>query len=164
MGEVSKENRTVLVVEDYEDVRQMLKILLESENFHVLEASSGAEAIKILNSDRPAVILMDLALPEFDGFETIRRIRNIDGFQNTPIVILSAQSGPSVFETARRAGIEVFITKPIDFDELAVVLEQILTDGRTRKPKSTRSSAKRALITGKMATPSAMIREARLTI
>ena len=164
MGEVSDENRTILLVEDYEDVRQMLRILLESEKFRVLEASSGAEALKILNRERPAVILMDLALPGFDGFETIRRIRNIDGFQNTPIVILSAYSGPSVCETARRARIEVFITKPIDFDELAVVLEQILTDGTARKAQSTRSSAKRALIPGKMATPSAMIREARLTI
>jgi len=164
MGEVSDENRTILVVEDYEDVRQMLRILLESEKFRVLAASSGAEALKILKRERPAVILMDLALPGFDGFETIRRIRNIDGFQNTPIVILSAYSGPSVCETARRAGIEVFITKPIDFDELAVVLEQILADGTARKPKSTRSSAKRALISGKMATPNAMMREARLTI
>ena len=142
----------------------MLRILLESEKFRVLEASSGAEALKILNRERPAVILMDLALQGFDGFETIRRIRNIDGFQITPIVILSAYSGPSVCETARRAGIEVFITKPIDFDELAFVLEQVLTEGTARKPKPTRSSAKRALITGKMARPSAMIREARLTI
>ena len=131
----------------------MLRILLESEKFRVLEASSGAEALKILNRERPAVILMDLALQGFDGFETIRRIRNIDGFQITPIVILSAYSGPSVCETARRAGIEVFITKPIDFDELAFVLEQVLTEGTARKPKPTRSSAKRALITGKMASP-----------
>ena len=164
MDQVRTDIRTILVVEDYEDVRKMLKILLESEQFGVLEASSGAEALKIVKSGRPDVILMDLALPGFDGFETIRRIRNIDGFQNTPIVILSAYSGPSVCETARRARIEVFITKPIDFDELAEVLEQILTDGRARKTKSTRSSAKRALIPGKMATPSAMIREARLTI
>ena len=69
---------------------------------------------------------MDLALPGFDGFETIRRIRKIDGFQNTPIIVITAYSGPSIYETARRAGIEYFMAKPIDFDELAELLKQIL--------------------------------------
>ena len=164
MQQVSKGMRTILVVEDYDDVRQMLKILLESEDFRVLEASTGAQALKILKSDRPDVILMDLALPGFDGFETIRRIRKIDGFQNTPIVILSAYSGPSVYETARRAGIEVFLTKPIDFDELAVLLDQILEDGNVRNSESSRSPAERAVINGKTAMPRTVIREVRLMV
>lgn len=142
----------------------MLRILLESEQFGVLEASTGAEALKILKSSRPDVILMDLALPGFDGFETIRRIRKIDGFQNTPIVVLTAYSGPSVYETARRAGIDFFMTKPIDFDELVVLLEQILKDGKVGNSKSSRSSAQRALRKSTPAMPRAMIREVRWTI
>jgi CheY-like chemotaxis protein len=164
MEQVSTGKRTILVVEDYEDVRQMLRILLESDNFCVLEAASGAEALKTLKTGRPDVILMDLALPGFDGFETIRRIRKIDGFQNTPIVVLSAHSGPSVYETARRAGIEVFLTKPIDFDELAVILEQILEDGTVRNSKISRSAAQRAMINGKLAMPRAVVSEVRLTL
>ena len=156
--------RTILVVEDFDDVRQMLRILLESENYRVLEASTGTEALKILSTGHADVILMDLALPGFDGFETIRRIRKIDGFQDTPIIILSAYSGPSVYETARRAGIDVFITKPIDFDELAVLLEEIFEDGTVGKSKAIRSSAQRAMIKGKMAMPRAVIREIRSTI
>ncbi len=163
MGQVSKDFRTILVVEDYEDVRQMLRILLESEDFRVLEASTGAEALTILKGDRPDVILMDLALPGFDGFETIRRIRKIDGFQNTPIVILSAFSGPSVYETASHAGIDFFMTKPIDFDELADLLEKILEDGTVGNSKSRRSSAQRAVVNGR-AMPRRVIREIRLTI
>ena len=62
----------------------MLRILLESEKFRVLEASSGAEALKILNRERPAVILMDLALPGFDGFETIRRVATSMAFRSLP--------------------------------------------------------------------------------
>lgn len=162
MHRVSKDTRTILVVDDYDDVRQMLKILLESENFCVLEASSGAEALKILSSGRPDVILMDLALPGFDGFETIRRIRKIDGFQNTPIVILSAHSGPSVYETARRAGIDFVMTKPIDFDDLAELIDRIFEDGPVRNSKSIRSSAQRAVVNGKVMMPRTMIRENRL--
>ena len=156
--------RTILVVEDFDDVRQMLRILLESENYRVLEASTGTEALKILSTGHADVILMDLALPGFDGFETIRRIRKIDGFQDTPIIILSAYSGPSVYETARRAGTDVVITKPIDFDELAVLLEEIFEDGTVGKSKAIRSSVQRAMIKGKMAMPRAVIREIRSTI
>ena len=130
----------------------------------MLEASTGTEALKILSTGHADVILMDLALPGFDGFETIRRIRKIDGFQDTPIIILSAYSGPSVYETARRAGIDVFITKPIDFDELAVLLEEIFEDGTVGKSKAIRSSVQRAMIKGKMAMPRAVIREIRSTI
>ena len=125
--------RTILVVEDYDDVRQMLKVLLESEEFRVVEAASGAEALAVLKKERPDVILMDLALPGFDGLEAIRRIRVIDGFQNTPIIVLTAYTGPSTYETAIRAGSDYFMGKPIDFDELAALLENILSDRNTKR-------------------------------
>lgn len=138
--------RTILIVEDYEDVRGMLKILLESEHFDVLEAATGAEALTAVRNGRPDVILMDLALPGFDGFETIRRIRKIDGFQNTPIIVLTAYTGQSIYATALRAGANYFMAKPIDFDELADLLEQILVNGNSRSPKYGRSAADRAVI------------------
>jgi CheY-like chemotaxis protein len=138
--------RRILIVEDYEDVRSMLKILLESEHFRVLEAGSGVEALDLIRSGRPDVILMDLALPGFDGFETIRRIRQIDGFQNTPIIVLTAYTGQSVYDTAFLAGTTYFMAKPIDFDELAELLEQILDDGNRGGPKYSRPPAQRAVI------------------
>src|SRR5688572_6116463 len=148
--------RTVLVVEDYDDVRRMLKVLLESEKFRVLEAATGAEALEVIKDQRPDVILMDLALPGFDGFETIRRIRTIDGFQNTPILVLTAYTGPSTYETALRAGSDYFMAKPIDFDELAGLLKQILSDGdTTRGRKYTREPSQRAVLRPKPPAPRA---------
>jgi CheY-like chemotaxis protein len=163
MNRVSRSIRTILVVEDYEDVRQMLKILLESEHFRVLEAATGGEALKVLKNGRPDVILMDLALPGFDGFETIRRIRKIDGFQNTPIIVLTAYSGQSMYETAMRAGTNYFMAKPIDFDELAELLEQILVKGNRRNPKYNRPAAQRALISSGASVPHLTMREVRWT-
>lgn len=136
--------RTILVVEDYDDVRQMLKLLLESEKFRVLEAGDGSEALKVVRDHQPDVILMDLALPGFDGFETIRRIRTIDGFQDTPIVVLTAYTGSATYESALRAGSNYFMGKPIDFDELAALLKQIL-DAETA-PKYTRAPSQRAVL------------------
>ena len=162
MNRVSSTIRTILVVEDYDDVRQMLKILLESEHFRVLEAATGGEALNVVKNGRPDVILMDLALPGFDGFETMRRIRKIDGFQNTPIIVLSAYSGQSMYETARRAGTNYFMAKPIDFDELAELLRQILVNGRN--PKYNRLVAQRALIKSGVSVPLLRTGEARLRI
>jgi CheY-like chemotaxis protein len=70
--------KTILVVEDDDDSRTMLKLLLESENYSVLEATTGSEALKIAKLRNPDLILMDLGLPGFDGLETMRRIRQID--------------------------------------------------------------------------------------
>jgi CheY-like chemotaxis protein len=146
MNRLDKDMKRVLVVEDYEDVREMLKILLESEDFHVLEAATGAEALTAVKNGRPDVILMDLALPGFDGFETIRRVRKIDGFQNTPIIVLTAYNGRSTYETASRAGANFFMPKPIDFDELADLLKEILINRDSASHKYKRSAAHRAVI------------------
>jgi DNA-binding response OmpR family regulator len=96
---------------------------------------------------------MDLALPGFDGFETIRRIRTIDGFQNTPIVVLTAYTGPSTYENAIRAGSNYFMAKPTDFDELAALLEEILSDRNTRNSKHSRRPSQRAVPTTKPPAP-----------
>lgn len=138
--------RTILVVEDYDDVRRMLRVLLESEKFRVLEAATGPEALEVLKDQRPDVVLMDLALPGFDGFETIRRIRTIDGFQNTPIIVLTAYTGSSVYETALHAGSNYFMGKPVDFDELAALLKQISFDGNKRSARFTRARSQRAVL------------------
>ena len=138
--------RTVLVVEDYDDVRGMLKILLESEKFRVLEAATGGEALEVLKEQRPDVILMDLSLPGFDGFETIRRIRAIDGFHDTPIIVLTAYSSSAMYEAALRAGSNYFMGKPVDFDELAALLKEILFDENTRSGKYERARSQRAVL------------------
>ena len=159
---MGKNMRTILVVEDYEDVREMLKILLESEHFHVLEAATGAEALTAVRNGFPDVILMDLALPGFDGFETIRRIRKIDGFQNTPIIVLTAYTRQSIYESALQAGTNYFMAKQIDFDELAGLLKQILVNGNSRSPKYSRSAAHRAVISRNPPMPN-LRREVRWT-
>ena len=143
----------ILVVEDYEDVRQMLRVLLESEDFRVVEASTGAQALKVVKNVRPDIILMDLALPGIDGFETIRRVRKIDGFQNTPIIVLTAFSGQSSYETALRAGTNYFMPKPVDFDELAELLNQIVIEGNSGSPKYGRSAAQRAVVRSESPVP-----------
>jgi CheY-like chemotaxis protein len=147
MNSASKHMPTILVVEDYEDVRQMLVTLLEFEEFRVLQAASGLEALNIMKTERPDIILMDLALPGFDGFETMRHIRRIGGFRNTPIVVLTACSGESVYEAALRAGADHFMSKPIDFDDLAALLKKIRARGNGVRRASTSGNQGRSIRT-----------------
>lgn len=139
-----KKVATILVVEDYDDVRSMLKLLLESEQFCVLEAANGPEALKAVKAGHPDVIVTDLELPGFDGFETIRRIRKTDGFQNTPIIVLTAHNEQAAYESAVRAGTNYFMAKPIDFDQLESLLKHILVNGNGKTPKDMRLPAQRA--------------------
>jgi DNA-binding response OmpR family regulator len=150
---------TILVVEDYDDVRRMLKILLESEKFRVLEAPTGSKALEVVKNEHPDAILMDLALPGIDGFETIRRIRAIDGFQNTPIVVLSAYTGVSTRETALCAGSNYFMAKPIDFDDLAALLKEILFGRNRRSSKYARAPIRRSVLDGAFGTKPAAPRQ-----
>jgi DNA-binding response OmpR family regulator len=144
---------TILIVEDYDDVRRMLKVLLEFEEFQVVEAATGSEALEAIKKQPPDVILMDLALPGVDGFETIRRIRATHGFQNTPIIVLTAYTAPSTYETALSAGSNYFMAKPIDFDELAALLKDIMSGGKTRRSKHTRAPSQRTTFRTKPPAP-----------
>lgn len=164
MNRDGKGMRTILVVEDYDDIRGMLKILLESEHLRVLEAASGPEALALIKSERPDVVLMDLSLPGFDGCETIRRLRKIDGFQNTPIIVLSAHSAQSSYEAAFRAGTDYFLTKPVDFDELESLLKQILMNGNVNRPRDSRSAAQRAVNNNKVSVSHPEMRETSLAL
>ena len=120
--------KTILVVEDHEDSRNMLKLLLEDDNYYVLEATTGPEALKIARLGNPDLILMDIGLPEFDGLETMRRIRQIERLEETPIVVVSAFSGPAYHQAATQAGADYFIAKPMDFDKLEALLLRLDRD------------------------------------
>jgi CheY-like chemotaxis protein len=128
--------KTILLVEDHDDSRIMLRLILESSDYYVLEAATGPEALKIARLRNPDLILMDIGLPELDGLETIRRIRQIDWLQKTPIVVLSAYSGPVYYQSAIEAGGNYFVSKPIDFDKLKAILIKIDSSGTSQQRHS----------------------------
>src|SRR3978361_1660405 len=86
----SNGHRTVMVVEDFEDNRFMMRRLLEMSGYRVLEAINGEEAVRIAELERPDLILMDLSLPLLDGLAATRRIRERDGLHDVPIIAVSA--------------------------------------------------------------------------
>lgn len=117
---------TVMVVEDFEDNRFMMRRLLEMSGYRVLEAINGEEAVELAQSARPGLILMDLSLPLLDGLAATRRIREVPELQRIPIVAVSAHDTADFHAEALAAGCNDYVTKPIDFDELEALLSRLL--------------------------------------
>ena len=123
---LASDESAVLVVEDYQDTRLLLKMYVEMSGYRVLEAADGEEAVavakRVCGSLR--LILMDLSLPAQDGIATITLIREITQLCHVPIVACTAHSELEYRNVALAAGCCDFIAKPVDFNKLGRVLER----------------------------------------
>jgi CheY-like chemotaxis protein len=117
---------TVLLVEDTEDNRFMMRRLLEMAGYEVIEAMNGEEAVKLAESECPKLILMDLSLPVIDGLAATRLIRKLPHCGSTPIIAVSAHDTSDFQSEAIEAGCNSYVTKPIDFNDLEELIEQLL--------------------------------------
>jgi CheY-like chemotaxis protein len=117
---------TVLVVEDFEDNRFMMRRLLEMSGYKVVEAVNGKQAVELAAAESPDIILMDLSLPMLDGLAATRKIREQGGESRVPIIAVSAHDSADFHAEALAAGCNEYVTKPIDFDQLVKLLERLL--------------------------------------
>ena len=115
----------VLVVEDFEDNRFMMRRLLEMSGYRVVEAVNGNQAVEAAAREHPDIILMDLSLPQLDGLAATRRIREQQGTHRVPIVAVSAHDSADFHAEALAAGCNEYVTKPIDFDQLVELLSRL---------------------------------------
>ena len=129
---MNENGRKVLVVEDFEDNRFMMRRLLEMSGYRVVEAENGEEAVKLAAEERPDLILMDLSLPLLDGLSATRAIRRNEGSRGLPIIAVSAHDTADFHAEALAAGCDEYVTKPIDFDELETLLTRLLDERAKR--------------------------------
>jgi len=122
-----KSNRTIMVVEDYDDTRMLLKQGLEMLGYSVLEASNGQEAVDIADRERPDLILMDLDLPILDGIAATQQIRQQEHMESVPIVAVTAYPLSYSRVKAFAKGCNEYMPKPIDMSELARVVNRYLS-------------------------------------
>ena len=104
----------------------MLRTMLERRGMSVMEAEDGETAIRLAERERPRMILMDGGLPLLDGLETTRLLRAHEALNQVPIIFLSGHASDSYRMDARNAGCDEFLVKPIDLDQLDVVLKRHL--------------------------------------
>jgi two-component system cell cycle response regulator DivK len=108
----------ILYVEDNRDNRVLVRRVLEAEGYRVLEAEDGLTGIEIARNKRPALILMDINLPEVDGFQVTVQLRALPELRDVPIIALTANVMKGDREKTLEAGCSGYIQKPIDIDLL----------------------------------------------
>lgn len=117
---------TVLVVDDIETNRVLAQSILEEEGYRVILAWSGAEGIAAFQTERPDCVLLDIRMPEMDGFATCERIRALPRGSETPVLFLTALRDVDSFDRALRVGGDDFITKPVVPTELVMRVKSAL--------------------------------------
>jgi two-component system, cell cycle response regulator DivK len=120
----------ILVVDDYQDAREMYAEYLQFSGFRVAEARNGNEAVEQAFALKPDLILMDLSLPGMDGWEATRRLKADDRTRHIPIVALTGHALAGASEGAKKAGCDSFVTKPCLPDDLVVEVRRMLGTAR----------------------------------
>jgi signal transduction histidine kinase len=128
----------ILYVEDDIDSRTLVMRLLESFGYQVVEAINGLDGLKVARQEHPDLILMDINMPDLDGYEVTTRLRSLPGLENTPIVAVTANVMAGDRERALVAGCDGYIAKPIDVDELPLKIEAYLDGQQEELPPSQR--------------------------
>jgi len=117
---------TVMVVDDSITVRRVTSRLLERHNMNVVTAKDGVEAIALLQETRPDVMLLDIEMPRMDGFEVARHVRNNAETAKLPIVMITSRTGEKHRERARSLGVDQYLGKPYQEDELLDTIFDVL--------------------------------------
>ena len=123
---LEQEAPLVLVVDDSDDIREMVKFVLDTRGYRVAVAENGQEAVKVAQAQCPDLILMDLSMPVLDGFGAARSIRETAQMCDVPIIAISAHNTRDHRAKAFDVGFNDYLTKPIDFVHLADVIHHFL--------------------------------------
>ena len=124
---MSRDDSTfILVVEDSDDNREILRHILRLSGYGVLEAANGLQAVEICKDRRPDLILMDLSMPVLDGYGAVREIRALEGTSAVPIIAVSAHAAIDYRAKAFEVGFDDYLDKPIDFAQLETLLDRYL--------------------------------------
>jgi two-component system, cell cycle response regulator DivK len=118
----------LLLVEDNEMNRDMLSRRLARRGFEMIVACDGVEGVEAARTQHPDLILMDLSLPELDGWAATRLLKSDPLTRSTPVIALSAHAMPGDREKALAAGSDAFDTKPVDIARLAGIIDQLLKE------------------------------------
>jgi CheY-like chemotaxis protein/signal transduction histidine kinase/HAMP domain-containing protein len=118
---------TMLVVDDHDLNRELIRTLLERKGYRVLLAGTGEAGIEIARRERPSLILLDLAMPGKDGFATARELKADGALAATPLVAVTAMAMRGDEERAKQAGFDAYVTKPVDPRVLEATVERLLT-------------------------------------
>jgi len=126
MSGLDSQNPIVLVVDDNEDTRYVMRLALEDRGYRVCEAENGEQAIDIACREQPNAILMDISMPVLNGLTATARIRENEELRDVPIVALTAHGEEEMRAGAQACGFTAYVTKPVDLDWIDNLIKGLL--------------------------------------
>jgi DNA-binding response OmpR family regulator len=131
---VSLMAHNILVVDDDPAVQKVLQQALQLEGYEVTTADDGEQALTALEARLPDIIVLDVMMPKVDGFEVLRRIRESDRTTNLPVILLTAKSATEDVWEGWRRGVDYYMTKPFDVEELLTFIKYVFEGGHQEPP------------------------------
>src|SRR5918995_3492718 len=120
--------KRILVVEDQEDNRRIIRDLLMSAGYELIEATDGEEGVRLAGSERPDLILMDIQLPVLDGHEATRRVKKNPELQHIPIIVVTSYALSGDEQKATAAGSDAYVAKPFSPRQLLATIRKFLPE------------------------------------
>jgi len=121
--------KKVLVVDDEVHITNIVKFTLENEGFSVITASDGQEGLKLARQEKPDLIVLDLMLPNIDGYKICRLLKFDEKFRHIPIILLSARSSEADRQLGKEVGADYYMAKPFDPEELSLKVKELVAVG-----------------------------------
>lgn len=127
MTRQSGERRTILLVDDHRDTVLATRIFLESEGYEVMEAYDGIQALEILKTSQPDLVILDVIMPRLDGWGALEKMQADERLRNIPVIMLTALGDPAHMRTGIDRGCTWYYTKPItNYADFSLVVRRIL--------------------------------------
>ena len=123
--------KTILIVEDNEKNMKLVRDILRHNGHTTIEAITGGEGVRLASETKPDLILMDIQLPDIDGIEALRRIRQDAALDAVAVIAVSASVMPDDQQKIVTSGFDAFVTKPINLKQFLDTVKRFLTQGRT---------------------------------
>ena len=124
---------TILIVEDNEKNMKLVRDILRHNGFATLEATTGLDGVQLARERRPDLVLMDIQLPDIDGIEALRRIREESALDRVPVIAVSASVMPDDQQKIVTSGFDAFVIKPINLKQFLETIKRHLAEGRSTR-------------------------------
>ncbi|MGD8778671.1 MAG: response regulator [Ignavibacteria bacterium] len=122
---LAKQTSKVMIIDDHTGIQTFIQRVIKSKFFRdTIVANNGREAFELLKSEKPVLIILDIAMPEMSGVEFVKKLRNEKKYGNIPIVILSSNTDPEIIQEVVKFNISEYLAKPISIQELTVKLKK----------------------------------------
>jgi DNA-binding response OmpR family regulator len=119
----------VLIVDDDEAVRDLLRICLKIEGYNVMTASDGLQALTLLRRRKPDLVVLDIYMPILDGWSVLEAIRTDESLKELPVIMLTIERSPASIIRSWKEGVDCFISKPFDPQDIIAIIRRILQTG-----------------------------------